>query len=40
MAYRVQKWGNSNAFRIPKLYLEAFRRMLAYSFRMDYNNKS
>ena len=23
MAYRVQKWGNSNGVRIPKVYLEA-----------------
>lgn len=25
MAYRVQKWGNSNGVRIPKVYLEALR---------------
>ena len=23
MAYRVQKWGNSNGIRIPKVYLDA-----------------
>lgn len=23
MAYRIQKWGNSNGVRIPKVYLEA-----------------
>ena len=23
MAYRVQKWGNSNGIRIPKVFLEA-----------------
>ena len=23
MAYKVQKWGNSNGIRIPKVYLEA-----------------
>lgn len=45
MSYRVQKWGNSNGVRIPKVYLDALNIKSGDAInivrrKQDNNNKS